>query len=60
MSKKLNVPPLLNKCTKILFSGEGSETMAVVIGFRGERRLDSEAVLKYSGRERMVMMREVG
>jgi hypothetical protein len=60
MSKKLNVPPLLNKCTIILFSGAGSESMTVVIGLRGERRVASEAVLKNSGRERMVRMREVG
>jgi hypothetical protein len=60
MSKKLNVPPLLHKCTRILFSGAGSDSMAVVIGLRGERRVASEAVLKNSGRERMVRMREVG
>lgn len=42
------------------FSGAGSESMAETMDFSGARRVASDAVLKYSGRERTEMIRELG
>ncbi len=60
ISEKHTVPPLLNRCTRMRFSGAGSESMAETMGFSGARRVASVAVLKYSGRERTEMIRVLG